>query len=220
MRNVNLRLSLWILLVLSGVVWFSFAYFAGVDLSKVSEFFGLLPKVVTVDLVAVTLFVKWVWRWKLFRGWLVPFPDLNGTWLGEIRSDWVDQNTGKRVPLIPAMLTIRQTFFHISCVMQTGEMRSDSYVEGFQINAERQVRQLAYSYGSRPRLSLQERSIPHDGTAVFEVIESDERKLRGRYWTERKTTGEMEFRFDSKTILEELPPDLTPHPMAGEEQDR
>jgi hypothetical protein len=213
MRNVNLRMSLWILLALSGAVWFSFAYYAGVDLSKVSEFFGLLPKVVTVDLMAVTAFVKWLWRCKWFRGWLVPFPDLNGTWLGEIRSDWIDAKTGNRIPPIPAMLTIRQTFFHISCVTQTAEMRSDSYVEGFQIDEERQIRQLAYSYQSRPRISLQERSTLHDGTTVFEIIECPKRKLRGRYWTERKTTGEMDFQFHSRNIFEELPSDFRPHPM-------
>jgi len=219
MHHVNLRLSLWILLLLSAVFWFSFAYLAGIDLSKASKFFGLLPKVVTADLVVVALFAKWLWRWKLFRGWLVPFPDLNGTWLGEIRSDRVDEKTGKRLPAIPAMLTIRQTIFHVSCVMQTDEMRSDSYCEGFQIDKDRQVKRLAYSYVSAPRLSLQERSARHDGTAVFDVIESTEHKLKGRYWTERRTTGEMEFRLDSETIREELPHDFIPHPMTGERQD-
>jgi hypothetical protein len=220
MRNVNLRVSLWLIVALSGVAWFSFAYFGGVDLSKLPEFLGLLPKVVTVDLITIAVFVKWLWRCKWLRGWLVPFPDLNGTWLGEIRSDWVDERTGKKIPPIPAMLTVRQTFFHISCVMQTEEMRSDSYVEGFRIDDERQVRQLAYSYQSRPRLSVQQRSAPHDGTIVFEVIESGERKLRGRYWTERKTTGEIEFRFYSSAILEELPSGVGQHPMTRDTEDR
>lgn len=219
MRNVNLRIFLWILLGLSAIAWFFLAHFAGVDLSKLPEFLGLLPKVITVDLIAVMVFVKWAWRWKWLRGWLVPFPNLNGTWLGEIRSDWIDERTGKKVPSIPAMLTIRQTFFHLSCVVQTAEMRSDSYVEGFQIDDERQVRQLAYSYQSRPRLSLQQRSTPHDGTAVFEVIESTDRKLRGRYWTERKTTGEMEFCFRSSDILEELSAELGGHPMSEKPED-
>ena len=91
MRNANLKVSLWILLVLSAIIWFLFAYFAGLDLSKISDFFGLIPEVVTLDLIAITIFVKWLWRWEWFRGWLVPFPDLNGTWLGEIRSEWIDQ---------------------------------------------------------------------------------------------------------------------------------
>ena len=107
------------------------------------------------------------------------------------------------------MLTVRQTFFYTSCVMQTKEMRSDSYGEKFQIDEERQIKQLIYSYVSRPKISLQEHSNIHYGTVLFEAIESPTMKLKGRYWTERKTIGEMEFVFNSKKILEELPEDFT-----------
>lgn len=209
MRNANLKVSLWILLVLSAIIWFLFAYFTGLDLSKISDFFGLIPEVITLDLIAITIFVKWLWRWKRFRGWLVPFPDLNGTWLGEIRSEWIDQEKSKKIPPIPAMLTVRQTFFYTSCVMQTKEMRSGSYGEEFQIDEERQIKQFIYSYVSRPKISLQERSNIHHGTVLFEVIESPKMKLKGGYWTDRKTIGEMEFIFHSKKILEELPEDFT-----------
>ena len=209
MRNANLKVSLWILLVLSAIIWFLFAYFAGLDLSKISDFFGLIPEVITLDLIAITIFVKWLWRWERFRGWLVPFPDLNGTWLGEIRSEWIDQEKCKKIPPIPAMLTVRQTFFSTSCVMQTKEMRSDSYGEEFQIDEERQIKQFIYSYVSRPKISLQERSNIHHGTVLFEVIGSPKMKLKGRYWTDRKTIGEMEFIFHSKKIFEELPENLT-----------
>jgi len=209
MRNANLKASLWILLVLSAIIWFLFAYFTGLDLSKISDFFGLIPEVITLDLIAITIFVKWLWRWEWFRGWLVPFPDLNGTWLGEIRSEWIDQEKCKKIPPIPAMLTVRQTFFSTSCVMQTKEMRSDSYGEEFQIDEERQIKQFIYSYVSRPKISLQERSNIHHGTVLFEVIGSPKMKLKGRYWTNRKTIGEMEFIFHSKKIFEELPENLT-----------
>jgi len=214
MKNVNLKLSLWLLLGFSAVAWFCFGYLAGLDLSKVKDFFSILPRVVTVDVIVVSLFVKWGWRIKMLRGWLVPFPDLTGTWVGHIRSDWVDEKSGRRMDPIPAMLTVRQTFFHISCVMQTEEMRSDSYVEGFQIDHDRQIKQLAYSYISRTRLTVRERSAPHDGSVVFDVIEVPARKLRGRYWTERKTTGEMEFVYECQRILEELPSDFAPHPTS------
>lgn len=208
------------ILLLSGIAWFSIAYLTGSDLSRLSEFLKPIPMVVTIDVVAIVVFVKWLWRWKWLHrrlgpfGPLLPSPDLNGTWLGEIRSDWVDERTGEKIPPIPGMLTVRQSFFHISCVMQTEEMRSDSYAEGFLIDDERQIRQLAYSYQSRPRSSVRKRSTPHDGTTVFDVIESFDRKLKGRYWTERKTTGEMKFRFHSRVILEELPSDIENHPMA------
>jgi hypothetical protein len=214
MKNVNVKAFLGLILLLSAAAWVALAYFGGLDLSKIGDFFSLIPKVVTVDAVAIAIFTKWLWRWTALKGWLVPFPDLNGTWLGEIHSDWIDSESGNKVSSIPAMVTIRQSFFNISVVMQTAEMRSDSYVEGFQINPDKQIKRLSYSYTSSPRILLQHRSTPNDGTVVFEIIQSSPMKLKGRYWTERKTTGELNFTFHSKEMLEEIPGDFAAHPMS------
>lgn len=220
MRNVTLKSSIYIIVGISAVVWFSLAYFNGLDLSKIKDFFGLIPKVVSVDLLLVAIFVKWGWKFKIFRGWLVPFPDLKGSWVGFIYSDWKNPETGKKPSPIPVLLTINQSFFHISCLMHTGEMESSSYSEGFLIDADRQIKNLAYSYTSKPRLSLNERSIPHDGTAVLKIIESPKKKLVGRYWTERLTKGEIILEYRSKTLLEELPEDLGEHPVTENENRR
>lgn len=79
MRNVTLKNSLYLLVGISAIVWFSIAYFSELDLSKMLDFFGLIPKVVSIDLLVVAVFVKWGWRFQIFRGWLVPFPNLNGS---------------------------------------------------------------------------------------------------------------------------------------------
>lgn len=220
MRNVTLKSSIYILVGISAVAWFSLAYFNGLDLSKIKDFLGLIPKVVSIDLLLVAIFVKWGWKIKIFRGWLVPFPDLNGSWVGFIYSDWKNPETGEKPSPIPVLLTINQSFFHISCLMHTGEMESSSYSEGFLIDADRQIKNLAYSYTSKPRLSLNERSIPHDGTAVLKIIESPKKKLVGRYWTERLTKGEIILEYRSKTLLEELPEDSGDHPVTENENRR
>lgn len=220
MRNVTLKSSIYILVGISAVAWFSLAYFNELDLSKIRDFLGLIPKVVSIDLLLVAIFVKWGWKIKIFRGWLVPFPDLNGSWVGFIYSDWKNPETGEKPSPIPVLLTINQSFFHISCLMHTGEMESSSYSEGFLIDADRQIKNLAYSYTSKPRLSLNERSIPHDGTAVLKIIESPKKKLVGRYWTERLTKGEIILEYRSKTLLEELPEDLGGHPVTENENRR
>ncbi|QWA09136.1 hypothetical protein GTU79_16880 [Sodalis ligni] len=88
MSNVTLKSSLYLLVGISAASWFSLAYFNGLDLSKVKDFFGLVPKVVSIDILVVAAFIKWVWKFKIFRGWLVPFPNLNGSWVGFIYSDW------------------------------------------------------------------------------------------------------------------------------------
>lgn len=219
MRNVMLKSSLYILVVISAIAWFSLAYISDLDLSDVRDFFGLVPKVVSVDLLIIAIFVKWGWKLRIFRGWLVRFPNLNGSWVGFIYSDWKNPTTGEKPAPIPVMLTVNQSFFHISCVMRTSEMESSSYSEGFLINPDRQIKTVAYSYTSKPRLSLSERSTPHDGTAVFNIIEKPQNKLEGRYWTERLTKGEIELEYYSSELLEELPESLGDHPVT-ESQNR
>jgi len=172
-----------------------------------------IPKVVTADLLLVGVFMKWGWRWKYFQGWLVPFPDLNGTWQGHIQTNWKDAQ-GKTPGPIPAMLTINQTFGRISCVMRTGEMESRSYVEGFCIDKERQIRQLCYSYNSKPKSILRDWSTPHDGSILFNIIGKHVYKLEGEYWTQRQTIGTITLTFLTKNLLDELPIDLPIQPLS------
>lgn len=220
MRNATHKASLYLLVGISAAAWFLLAYLNGLDLSNVKVFFALVPRVVTIDLLVIAVFVKWGWRFKAFRGWLVPFPNLNGTWIGFINSDWKNPSTGEKPPPIPVMLTVNQSFFHISCVMRTSEMESSSYSEGFLIDADRQIKQVAFSYTSKPRLSLRERSTPHDGTAVFQIIEKPKLKLAGRYWTERQTKGEIHLEHHSREMFEELPDSLGSHPVTAHENER
>ncbi len=214
MKNLNLERFLFIILAFSAIVWFADATANRLSLAKLPDFLRLIPDVVTMDLVAAALFFKWGWRWPVLHGWLVPFPDLNGTWQGELQTSWKDDQ-GRTPRPIAVLLTIRQSFTGISCVMRTAEMESRSYAEGFCLDEERQIRKLAYSYTSRPKISLRSRSTPHDGTIVFNIIEHPVRKLEGEYWTQRQTTGTVTLTFRTKTLLEELPTDFPAHPMAA-----
>jgi len=97
--------------------------------------------------------------------------------------------------------------------MRTAEMSSYSYTEGFALDPDRQVRQLVYSYTSKPKPSVKERSSPHDGTIVFDLIGTPVFKLEGRYWTERETTGEISLTFREKQVLDVIPADFPSHPV-------
>ena len=213
MANLNIKYFVYILIAISAMFWLILATVEGIDLSQATALFSALPHVVTADLFCISLFVKWLWKWKRLQGWLVPFPNLNGTWIGTIRSNWVNPETGEMIPPIPATIGIKQSFFKISCVVRTDEMRSDSYTEGFRIDPDRQIKQLIYTYSSRPRPAVSDRSSPHDGSVVLDVVENPVRKLIGRYWTERQTTGEMDFEFSEKKVLDLLPSELQRHPL-------
>jgi hypothetical protein len=166
-------------------------------------------------LIVVSGFVVYAWKWKIFRGWLVPFPNLNGTWQGVLQSTWIDEKTQQRVGPIPVIITIKQTFVHLSCVVRTAESSSHSFMADFWLDAGNQVRKLSYSYQNQPRPSVVDRSPPHCGTALFEIVGTPVTKLKGTYWTERKTTGEMELTFRQPELLEEFPDDLGRHPMSA-----
>jgi hypothetical protein len=211
MKNLNLKPFLFILLVFSGLIWFGVATASGLNMQYLFDFMRPIPTVVTADLILVGLFMKWLWRWKRLQGWLIPFPDLNGTWQGHIRTNWKDVE-GKTPGPIPTMLTIKQSFGRMSCVMRTREMESHSYLEGFCIEKDAQVRRLCYSYTSRPKAALRDRSTPHDGTMLFNIIGQPVRKLEGEYWTQRQTTGTVTLTFSNTELLEEFPADLpAPH---------
>lgn len=204
MRNLNLKPFLFILLGFSGLVWFAIATVNGLNMKNLFDFMRPIPQVVTADLLFAGFFMQWGWRWKWLQGWLVPFPDLNGTWEGKLKTNWTNSD-GKTPEPISVILTIRQSFGHISCVMRTAEMESHSYAEGFCIDRERQVRQLCYSYTSRPSVSLRDRSTPHDGTMLFNILGQPIQKLEGEYWTQRQTTGTVTLMLRTKKYLDELP---------------
>jgi uncharacterized protein YdeI (BOF family) len=214
MKNLNLKAFVYIFLFVSGLLWICIALFTNIDLSKLWKFFLILPKVAAIDLVLITIFTKWGWKLKIFQGWLVPFPDLNGTWEGHIQTTWVSPDTGKSPGPIPVILTIKQSFGSVSCVMRTAEMTSYSYAEEFKLENDNQIRQLSYSYTSKPKLTVADRSTAHDGTIVFEIIGALASKLEGRYWTARKSTGEITLKFRSKNHIDEIPEDLGKHPLS------
>ncbi len=208
MKNLNLKSFIYVILIISGILWFAFASLNGLDLSKIVDFFKILPKVAGIDLILVTIFVKWAWKLKVFKGWLVPFPNLNGTWQGHIKSTWIDPSTGRTIPSIPTILTIKQSFTKISCVMRTKEMTSYSYSEDFKLEADNQIKQLCYSYTSKPVTTVTDRSPLHEGSIVFDIIGDPVKKLKGQYWTSRKTTGEISLEFREHKLLEEYPDDI------------
>jgi len=213
MKNLNPKPFIFILLVFSAIVWFIAASIRAKDLGNFLDLISLIPIVASVDLLAYWLFAQWGWRWKPLHGWLVPFPDLGGTWQGEVQTNWKDANGITPGP-IPVVLAIKQSFGHISCIMRTGEMESTSFAEGFCIDKDNQVRKLCYSYTSKPKSNLRDRSTPHDGTMVFNIVGNPVHKLEGEYWTQRQTTGAVLLTLRTKELLDELPFDLPPHPLS------
>lgn len=215
MRNLNLKTTLLVIVGMSVIVGAVLIWLSDIQTVTFMIALKLVPKVVSIDVMIIGVFASYLWKLGIFRGWLVQVPDLNGTWKGFIHSTWVNPDTGKRTDPIPTALTIKQSFFKISCVMRTGEMTSRSTIADFIIDGDNQVKQLSYTYDSNPLQSVKDRSPQHFGTIRFDIIQGKPMKLKGEYWTGRKTTGEVELTYWKKKLLDEYPKELGEHPVSG-----
>lgn len=154
---------------------------------------------VTVITVLSWFFCNVAWKWEFFKGWLVLVPNLNGCWTGKIVSNWVDPETDEKLLPIDATLTIKQSLFKTSCVLETKESSSYSIASGFIIEPDNQVCQLVYTYRNNPSLTIQDRSSIHYGTAMLDIKEKNSTTvLYGSYWTGRESSGQMDFKRKTK----------------------
>lgn len=216
MQNIKTNAALWVLLAVSFLLFFLIYRIQGSPVLNLKTIFRILPTVVALDLILYAIFARFLWKWLIFKNWLVPFPNLNGTWRGHIRTTWIDPKTGERPEPIPAILTIKQSFLRVSCVMRTEEMTSRSLVSNFVIDKQNQLERLIYTYDSNPIETVKERSPQHCGTMSFDVPKEPKKNpLAGGYWTGRKTTGTIEMYFWKKKLMDSYPVEMEAHPVSA-----
>lgn len=145
----------------------------------------------TVMLVygVMLLFAYYLWPWRIFRGWLVKRPDLRGSWKATLHSDWIDRDTGQRVPPIEAYTIFRQTLATLSMRLFTEKSRSS--LVAYAINTETDgLFEFFAIYRNHPRIEYQgKQSSIHHGALLIEVHEVRPQRLEGHYWTDRETRG-------------------------------
>jgi hypothetical protein len=152
------------------------------------RFYSVAVLVITLTLGA---WDHWLWRLQTAqRVKLVP-RNLNGTWKGTLTSFWVDPATGARPAPKVAFLVVRQTSSHISLVLLTDESSSRSSLASLANDGTGPS--LAYMYLNRPDSRVEHRSRMHNGSAFFEVSGRPAHRIRGRYWTDRNSRGELDF---------------------------
>ncbi len=215
MKNIKIQAALWVLLVFSFSVFYAMYRIQGSPDLHFETILRILSIVVTIDLVFYLLFVSFLWKFRIFKNWLVRFPNLDGTWKGEIRTTWTDPETGERPGPISAILTIKQSFLNISCIMRTAEMSSRSLTSEFVLDKENQIEKLVYTYDSDPIQTVKERNPQHCGTMSFNIVKGQgKNKLEGGYWTDRKTTGTIKMDFWTKKKINSYPTEMGMHPVS------
>lgn len=149
---------------------------------------GILSKSISAVVVVSFVFVKWLWKCKLFYPWLVPFPNMAGKWSGTIKP------TKKEEKSIPVDVTITQTFFQVTVRLKTGESQSISNGAYFPTDTDGKVTHLYYSYVNTPNQGIRERSAIHYGTTRLDFDCYPVMELTGEYWTTRQSVGNIELR--------------------------
>lgn len=77
----------------------------------------------------------------------------------------------------------------INVIFITGESRSKSISSS--IEKIQEEWQLTYCYLNVPQANVRDRSAIHYGTALLCIEDPEE--IKGQYFTDRKTTGDMHF---------------------------
>ncbi len=122
------------------------------------------------------------------------FPDFNGSWDGHLLSTWLDPATGKTLPPISAKVVIRQNLFTTHVSLSTEESTSESTRAFLEAFPERRKYRVWYSYNNDPKAQVRHKSSPHEGVAFLEMDwDASKDQIEGRYYTARRTTGDMNF---------------------------
>lgn len=143
---------------------------------------------ISVASFIAVVFIKFAWSWSIFRGWLVPFPNLGGEWEGTLKSTY--KNTPTEIPI---KLDIKQTFMHIQIKLYSDESKSNSIVAAFNIDEDRDILQLCYTYHNNPKATLQKKSPIHYGSVILDIKRNGQ-QMEGQYWTSRNTTGDISIK--------------------------
>ena len=167
----------------------------------------LISLVVTIICSGIVTVATAVWRglWQRFPmiGRKL-FPDLTGTWEGELVSTWTSPATGLPAAPVPAKIWIRQGIFSTSIKLRTGE--STSYSTRCLLEADHEAGRFRfwYSYDNSPQAQYRHRSARHEGVAWLELdIDTDPERLVGCYYTDRKTSGDIDVRRRKNTLDDE-----------------
>lgn len=146
---------------------------------------------VWLAVIALFCWDKFIWR----LAWIQCLPkvprDLRGTWKGQVRSLWVDPETGSPPEEKEVYLVVRQDATSISTVLFTDESRSVSTVANLVDDGT--VASLDFMYLNRPSPTVEHRSRMHHGSTSLDIIGRPVSRLSGRYWTDRDSRGEIEF---------------------------
>lgn len=188
------RIQLFIILLIAVIIYGLLLLIDGVPVSL--SWLRHLSIVTAVLMLVLYGFDKWLWRrpfvqrWAL--SWFIKRPDISGTWRATIISTWIDRSTGEVIAPVEGYMVIRQTFSFLSLRLMTSESAAEFLVTEIILSSDNTF-QLTGVYRNEPKLSVRHRSSIHRGSILLRLIGTPVTALKGDYWTDQNTSGELEL---------------------------
>ena len=188
------RLHITVFLGLAVIVWGLVLLVSGTPVSK--KHVAPFSMVVSVLVLLGFAFEYILWRQPWLHGWFVERPDLRGTWRVELKSDWINPQTGEETALIVCYMGVEQTLSKLQMHLMTLESESWLIADRISPSPSGVGYQVAGVYTNKPQPHLRgDRSEMHLGGLLLDTHGAAHRPhtLTGEYWTDRKTKGQMTF---------------------------
>jgi hypothetical protein len=184
------RLHLSTILLIASILWGLLLIIGGV---AVDVFWLRYLSIVSGGLLAlIAAFDRWLWRLPVLRGWFVKRPDISGTWQAKVISNWVDPKTGNNIQPISCYMIIWQTYSSISLRLITSESASELIGSEIVLHQDGMFRVVAI-YKNEPKQMSRDHSSIHYGAMLLQCTGPIPNLVKGNYWTDRKTYGEIEL---------------------------
>ena len=162
----------------------------GVRLKK--EWLNDVSLAVGIALFGAGLFERALWKWRPLGKLLQAIPNVSGTWKGTIQSSWTDPKMGRTLPLIETYFSIHQTAYSFKLKTMTREGAAET-IGSEVVKTRHGEHRITGVYVNEPKIFVRKRSPIHYG-AILLAISENAKELRGTYWTDRSTAGEMVLR--------------------------
>lgn len=132
------------------------------------------------------LFYRSIWRWGPFPKWLGK-PSIGGVWLGHIASDYGRKPDEPRMEK-PIVFVVRQTYLTLSIQSLTDYQIGLSKVEAILLEPKTNLTRLSYVFELENEYSGPSTVI--NGAGILKLV-SDNKVLKGDYWTNSPTHGTL-----------------------------
>jgi len=141
-------------------------------------------------LIIYNLFEVYIWKWNLLNPMLVKKPNINGTWKIVGISDWVNPSTNKINPPNEIYIAIKQNYSSIKIRIYTKNSESEQLISTIEKTSDDRFKLLSI-YQNIPQKLFRNKSNIHYATFMLFINGSAEKVLKGSYWTDRSTSGEI-----------------------------